>query len=231
MKHDAVCDALRARGLQYGRDAALMRELTGVSATRRAVGAGTAESFPFTRGGKQGAVETSDIWDSILEALMKPLVATWVFKRHCFILDGAVLTGIIWADNIVLFASRHEHVTAMTEELSAVLAQHGLHLTPSSLQYLIGLASEREALPRLVVQQSGSGMQCEHVHQLLVVGAVVYEAGAAQTSIEHRLSNIIWPLLQTPGHLVVKGLLSSQFWQLRRGHPPRLRLLDVRLGI
>ena len=110
--------ALAARGLQAGSVAILMRELTGVSAVLEIPSAGVTKMFPYTRGGKQGAVETPDVWNSLVEFCMEPLIPSWRARGFGFHLEEEEYTHAVWADNIFLFSSRESDICIMTQELS-----------------------------------------------------------------------------------------------------------------
>ena len=60
MEHEHVATALLARGASPLLVAAHMRELAGLRATMSIAGAGETLPFAYSKGGKQGGVETPD---------------------------------------------------------------------------------------------------------------------------------------------------------------------------
>ena len=58
MEHNMVCQSLRARGISSQMSAVLLRELSGLQAVMTLPAAGTTQNFSYSKGGKQGGVET-----------------------------------------------------------------------------------------------------------------------------------------------------------------------------
>ena len=100
MDHDLMFAALRQRGVRPGRVAANARELTVLQAVISLTGAGDSEPPPFTRGGKQGGVETADEWNALIEFVLGPIVNSWADKHWGVDLDGHLINHAIWVDKI-----------------------------------------------------------------------------------------------------------------------------------
>ena len=77
MVHDDTISALLKRGIRPGLTAVHARELMGINAVTELAGAGECDPFPFTRGGKQGGVATTDEWNALIEHTLEPLVEEW----------------------------------------------------------------------------------------------------------------------------------------------------------
>ena len=100
-----------------------MLQLTGIQATMQIAGAGPSKGFDFTSGGKQGGVETPDLFNAVMEYLMEPLAESWT-KRSFGVkrIDQNLAEPIhhlVWADNVWLLAEDRETLQIMLSELTA----------------------------------------------------------------------------------------------------------------
>ena len=76
-----MATSLAGRGAHPGHIRALLKELSGAQATVTVAGAGRSLPFAWQHGGKQGAVETPDIFNYMVEHALEPLVRSWVRFR------------------------------------------------------------------------------------------------------------------------------------------------------
>eukprot|EP00973_Karenia_brevis_P083246 11542727-Karenia_brevis.AAC.1 len=67
--------------------AAVMREFVDLSAEMSVKGLGTTGPFPFLRGGRQGGVETPQIFTMIVDYIMGPLTDEWDRKGYGFVVE------------------------------------------------------------------------------------------------------------------------------------------------
>ena len=99
-----------------------MLQLTGVQATMQIAGKGPSKGFAFTSGGKQGGVETPDLFNAVMEYLMKPLAETWTKRKFGIKLINQSLAEfvhhLVWADNVWLSAEDMETLQIMFSELT-----------------------------------------------------------------------------------------------------------------
>lgn len=125
MEHSLISESLLHRGVPVDQTAVMMRELSGVNAVITLPGAGTTESFSYSRDGKQDGVETPDQWNAAIDFIMEPLVVSWALRGLRFAVDSSYgrvkhIPHAVWADNFVLFSTDLE----MTCELSTAFRKH-----------------------------------------------------------------------------------------------------------
>ena len=98
-------------GIQSNTVGALMREVTNFKARLLVPGAGYTEYFTCTGVGKQGALETPDVFN-----IMKPVVQSWNACKLRLELDEGklLLNHFICADNIWLLAGNIHQLRVMT---------------------------------------------------------------------------------------------------------------------
>lgn len=80
VRHDKIRSCLLARGVSLGVVAAILQELTFLEGVMQVPGAGETEYFPFTKGGRQGGVETPDIFNTTIEAALEDTVKRWGYS-------------------------------------------------------------------------------------------------------------------------------------------------------
>ena len=110
--------ALLDQGLHPDLARAVLREVSGIQCSIELDGAGRSEQFPLERGGKQGGVETPDVFNGMVQSLMAPVLASWAQRGFGFDLsdlgeESTVLTHLVWADNILLFATSEGQFATM----------------------------------------------------------------------------------------------------------------------
>ena len=107
MSHDLICNAMLGRGATQNPAGLHMRELTGMRAQINLPNDDTTEFFNFTKGGKQGGIETLDQWRMLVDHLLEPVVQKWCALGLGVKLvddDGEndiIINRTIWTDNAV----------------------------------------------------------------------------------------------------------------------------------
>ena len=133
--------------------ALFLRELCGLKAVMTLPPAGTSNVFDYSKGGKQGAVETPEIWNAVIDYLLEPVILSWRERNFGFELDSGVhISHAIWCDNIILFASSSAMLRTMIENISDALGDPCLYWKPSSLEVLLCGGS---TLDELSISQRG----------------------------------------------------------------------------
>ena len=96
------------------------------------------ERFDIQRGGKQGGVETPEVFNAMIETLMSPLVRLWRDKGYGFKYGDYedTLTHLVWADNIYLITRSLQEFQAMSQELTNAIYAHRFRGKASGLQIL-----------------------------------------------------------------------------------------------
>ena len=127
MSHDLIYSAMIGRGASYNDVGLHMRELTGMRGQISLPHVGGTKLFNFTRGGKQGGIETPDQWRVVIDHLLEPVVHKWGAQGFGFKLvddDGdaeQLVNHAIWADNVVLFATSYKMMQQMIDDLDKAL--------------------------------------------------------------------------------------------------------------
>ena len=179
MDHNWIAKSLQSRGASAQVTALLMRELTGVEAVMTLPCAGTTSPFNYTRGGKQGGVETPEEWNALIDYLLEALVTSWASKGYGIKLcdgdnavgsDACLVSHAVWADNIFLFATSTVMMQTMVAELCACISQAELDWKPSSLEFLCAGTLSNETSHAISIEQSGSTLVYKQVPQMHVLG-------------------------------------------------------------
>ena len=72
-----IMSALLGRGVHASDTHAVLQELHEEKGRIRVQGVGCAEQFAFSSGGKQGGVETPDLFNILMEHILSPLIRQW----------------------------------------------------------------------------------------------------------------------------------------------------------
>ena len=140
MTHEALAWSLCKSGVSPVYVRAILYELENLSGTVVLPGAGISESFDLSLGGRQGGTDTPRCWNTLILALMEPLVVDWVNKGWGYQMSGQgqVFTRCNWCDNIFLLASDPLQLQNMVNELTAAMQWARLDWKPTSLEVLSG---------------------------------------------------------------------------------------------
>lgn len=87
MHHEHIAESMSQRGVSAGVTAAHLRELTGLHAFITLPGVGDTQKFCYSRGGKQGGLETPDQWNALVDHMLEPVVVSWTMRKFGFALD------------------------------------------------------------------------------------------------------------------------------------------------
>eukprot|EP00959_Pyramimonas_sp_CCMP1952_P450125 9425033-Pyramimonas_sp.AAC.1 len=87
MRHGRLSQALLARVVHPRMAAALLRELSNMRCNIALPGADPCERFPLEKGGKQGGVETPELFNIMLEVVFADAFEKWRRARCGFALD------------------------------------------------------------------------------------------------------------------------------------------------
>eukprot|EP00959_Pyramimonas_sp_CCMP1952_P105352 2202265-Pyramimonas_sp.AAC.1 len=141
MNHEHIATSMTAQGVGSGLVAAHLRELAGIRATIQLPGVGSTTPFDYSKGGKQGGIETPDEWNALADYLMEPLIQARGVKGFGFKLDlgdGDVYVNHVWCDSVVLFAADQVSLSMMINDITRRFHEHELHWKPGSLDILPG---------------------------------------------------------------------------------------------
>ena len=128
MPHALISRSMLARGVSPQMTGLHIRELTAMNAYIWLLHCGKTEMFQYTKGGKQGGIETPDEWRAVVDSLMEPIVRKWNHIQFGFHLHDEhgepclLVNHAVWADNIIVFASSFEMLQTMVLDLNSVFA-------------------------------------------------------------------------------------------------------------
>ena len=186
MNHEVVVKALQSSGMKTDMILSLMAELSGCTARISIPGAGSSDDFPLERGGKQGGVETPDLFNILMEQIVSPLVSSWNGRGFGVFLDAGTpgITHALWADNIFLLAASVDQFRIMSQELTTAIYEHTLAWKECSLQMLCPGDTEMDVL---VYTKDGASLQFKQVAEMSVLGIMLDRVGSSRLSLDHRL--------------------------------------------
>ena len=100
----------------------VVRELSCMKARLTLPGCAPSEYFDFLRGGKEGGVDTPDIFAAVMEYILEPCVQEWHksgagFK--CTANDTLFVNRIVWADNLFLNSHSADEMQQMIHSLTS----------------------------------------------------------------------------------------------------------------
>ena len=214
MQHELIATALQARGAAPSIVAAHLRELTGLNAVMTIPNAGDTNSFPYSKGGKQGGVETPDEWNAVIDFL-EPLVVSWTLREFGFRMDYSdvdfkLVHHAVWCDNIILFARDQIMLQTMLNEISDRFQRFELFWKPSSLEVIPGGSFANNFEYEFRVAQRGKHLAYAVVDQALLLGEMLNRVGSTGTSIQYRqcIADSTYfkhrAVLQSPGNIIAR---------------------------
>ena len=114
MEHDTIEWGMRARGITAHMRAVMMRHLMGMTLTMDIPQAGRTD------------IVSMMIFKTIIEAIIETVIQAWLVLGFGILLnDGSVLTDLVWADNIWLFATNRQEMAIMTQQLTGAVVEAG----------------------------------------------------------------------------------------------------------
>ena len=170
MGHHLICETLLSRGVKPLNVGLHIRELTGMQAFIELPHVGKTDLFDFSRGGKQGGIETPDEWRAVLDYLLDDLVAKWQIERLGFLFPGdsedsnseLIVSHAIWADNVVLFARDVPMLQQMISDLDAAIAafRHSkgnryLAWKAGSFEFMVGASCQDNSIAPPSIHKEG----------------------------------------------------------------------------
>lgn len=186
MVHGLLMNSLLRRGLPAHMVANLMRELLGFQAQIRLPNTGVRPPFRFDRGGKQGGVETPDQFNTLLEAIMEPVVVSW--RERCLGLkidedSEERIAHLTWADNIFILAENNGQLKTMTNAVYL----HKLCWEPASLEVMAAGSLSGSNVTTSVQAADGQMIRYKQVREMMVLGNLLDAVGSTEASVDYRL--------------------------------------------
>ena len=192
MTHESMTKCLLRRGVHPQLVRAILREVSGMSGNIFLPGAGLSESFPFQCGGKQGGVETPEVFNIMMEYALEPLVANWKSRLFGFALgpldeNPLRLTHLIWADNILLFSNDLAEFETMAQEVTDAVYDLGFAWKPTSMECM--LCGSLRLTPLLAAPEvhADGPVLFNVVNQMIILGVLYDAGGSTGASVEYRL--------------------------------------------
>lgn len=116
---------------------ALLEETLDITATAELDGCPSTAPFPFTRSVRQGGIESTFNWHTVIQYMLDTCIDRWQQREYG--VDLPVLgrvTHLVWADNLYFLGHSAEDVTAMAQDFTDVLVASRMLWKRSSLQIL-----------------------------------------------------------------------------------------------
>eukprot|EP00973_Karenia_brevis_P077259 10732218-Karenia_brevis.AAC.1 len=105
MQHDQITDSLLSLGIHPLLVHALLREYCQLKARVKIADADFSNFFSFRKGGRQGGVETPEVFNLMVESAAAAVSVRWKEKNYGFTVDDkAYISHLAWADNFFLLA-------------------------------------------------------------------------------------------------------------------------------
>ena len=124
-QHSVITRVLVECGLDPLIVVAFMREYTDTTYVATVKGCITTEPQPFLKAIETGDSGAADVFNKLIDQVMRDVVSSWKDKNYGFLYDPAQppITHLWWADNLFLIALSVEQWSEMFTELSAALFQ------------------------------------------------------------------------------------------------------------
>ena len=118
MEHETIEWGMKASGISAHMRAVMMRGLMDMTLTMDVPQVGMTDIVAMLKAGIQGGAATPEIFKTIIEAILETVIQMWLAIGFGILLnDGSVLTALVWADNIWLFATNVQDMAIMTQQL------------------------------------------------------------------------------------------------------------------
>ena len=116
--------------------AAMAQETVGLSCGASLLSLETSSDIPLTACERQGGVETTWKWNMVMRMVLHMLEGQWVaWGMGVELPIVARVTHLLWADKVFLLSHNKEHLAAMLQMLTDMLASYGLRWKRQSLSY------------------------------------------------------------------------------------------------
>ena len=113
----------------------LAREAQNLEAIATLAGIETAR-FPY-RKTRQGGKESTKVFNLVMRAILSLVVPTWQSSSwRVHIQEFGLLTHLVWADNVILYATSKDMLTSILQQLTESTHRFNLQWKPSSLETL-----------------------------------------------------------------------------------------------
>ena len=173
MLHSVLESALNARGAHPILIFNILRELTQIQARMVLPGCDPTELFDFLRGGKQGGVDTPDLFNVVIEFLIGDLVTSWNLRQFGTTLKelGERVHHLIWCDNIWIISDKKSDLEIMISELTVAIHKGGFRWKPSSLKIMGGGDAIHDDLSGISsADVDGERLIFQYVSNMLILG-------------------------------------------------------------
>ena len=193
MQHAHIALALEKRGVDPGLVAANLRELSGIQDYITLPGVGDSAPFLYTRGGKQGGVETPDQWNAFVDYVLESVAISWASRSFGFRIEGSesesyYVTHAFWCDNFIIFARDQVMLSIMIQEMTSRIHAFDLQWKASSLE-IMPAGSFAEAFEyEFEVVQDGGPLRYKLVSEMLLLGEMLNNHGDTSVSVAYRQS-------------------------------------------
>ena len=137
--HGKEALALIESGLPLRAVAAFLKENVGITLNCDVPMAGLTDDIPLEKGFVQGRIDSPPRFRHFLDFVLKPVIIWWMEAGYGIkwgYKGERLLTHVVWADNVWIFASSHGMYQVMVDMLTWKLEAFGLRWKPRSLEYM-----------------------------------------------------------------------------------------------
>ncbi|CAK0804474.1 unnamed protein product, partial [Prorocentrum cordatum] len=146
-------------------------------------------------GGKQGGVDTPDLFNSMVESALEPVIQSWRVRHFGFPFgdegeQGGYLNHLIWADNFIILAADIDQFESMAQELTSAMESIEFTWKESSLEVMACGALAEESIRAPAVRQTGKSesLLFAVVDHIVLLGAHINSKSETAAALEHRLA-------------------------------------------
>ena len=185
MRFDDLVWALQSRNVDPWTTRAILREYLDLKARVSIADSGSSSFFSYRRGGRQGGVETPDLFVFLLDGIMEPIVQQWSVQGFGVHFDDFNITHVIWADNIFIFASDRTQLKEMTAMVSQALPARSMGLKTTEATFIKGIGTDSIDSSTADIEVT-EALALKHSEHMVCLGVYLDRWGSTAGSITHR---------------------------------------------
>ena len=189
INHHHLARILTARRMHPNLVRAILREISFMRCNITLPGASPSDRFKMQAGGKQGGVETPELFNLMVEYALDPSVVRWKLQGmgfHFGARDNHPLSHLVFADNIFIVARSAAEFATMAQEVTEAIYDIGFKWKPSSLECMVcGSRSQVPVHAPFVL--APEPLTFRIVESLVTLGVLLNQQAETMVSLEYRL--------------------------------------------
>lgn len=186
MQHEVIFQSLLSRGVHAELVYALAQEYTDLRARVTVSDSDPSASFSFLRGGRQGGVETPEVFNMVVESALEQVIEKWRALKFGFTLDDRhFTTHAVWADNFFIVAKTLDEGIAMVRDLTSAVYEKRFVWKPLSLEYICSENCEAPETLEIAVSDTTT-LQLTCQERIIALGVLLDRRGSTEASLDYR---------------------------------------------